>query len=414
MNSDKRPQRKTNSPPPPAKSDRDPLELAISEFTELKREGKSPTIDEFAGRYPALADEIRELFPLIENLERWKTDKEVECLKRSVPKEFNFEKLGDYKLVKELGRGGMGVVFEGLHPGTQRRVAIKLLPWRFAADMPVWKERLQREASTIAALKHPNIVQIYSFSEDQGYYYYVMQLIEGHCLDKLIPRLRHERTHSATSGRMPTSDSVVNWELNWNSWRAFAKIGDQVAQAIACAHRQKILHNDIKPSNLLIRSNGQVIVTDFGIGRLQKEELTEGDDHSVGTLRYMAPERWSGKSNTKSDIYSLGATLYELVTQTPIFDIRNRSSLRDAILKQTPISPKRHVADIPVPLEQIIMKSLAKNPEDRYESAIDMANDLRRFINRQPVQAAGKSLFQRATAWWKNRSNSNDQPGRSK
>ena len=407
MNPDKRPRRQTTeSPTQSDQSHRDPLELAVSEFTELKRLGKSPSIEEFAGRYPSLAGEIRELFPLIENLERWKNEKEVECLRRSVPKEFNFEKLGEYKLVKELGRGGMGVVFQAIHSVTQRPVAIKLLPWRFAADMPVWKERLQREASTIAALKHPNIVQIYSFSEDQGYYYYVMQLIEGACLDKVIPQLKHERTQSPTIRPFATSNPLPKLDLTWDSWRAFAKIGDQVAQAMACAHRQKILHNDIKPSNLIFRSNGQVIVTDFGIGRLQKEDLSEGDDHSVGTLRYMAPERWNGKSNTESDVYSLGATLYELVTQTPIFDIRKKSSLRDAVLKQAPIAPRRHVPEIPAPLEQIILKSLEKNPKDRYESAIAMANDLRRFINRQPVQATGKNLFQRATAWWKDRPNS--------
>lgn len=404
MSSDKRSiQKKSEPPAQPGNSNRDPLEVAISEYTELKRLGQSPSIDEFASRYPALATEIQELFPLIENLERWKNNKEVECLRRNVPKEFPFDQLGDYKLVKELGRGGMGVVFEGFHQVSHHRVAIKLLPWRFAADMPVWKSRLQREASTIAALKHPNIVQIYSFAEDQGYYYYVMQLIEGECLDKIIGQLRRERTHSPTIRRFPTEDSVAKTELTWDSWRGFAKVADQVAQAISCAHRHEVLHNDIKPSNLIVRSNGQVILTDFGIGRPRESDV-EDDDHSVGTLRYMAPERWQGSSTPRSDIYSLGVTLYELATQTPIFDVRQRSQLRDAVLKNDPIPPSRHVPDIPPPLERIIMKSIAKDPRDRYESAIEMANDLRRFINRQPVKAKGKNLFQRAIAWWSKRS----------
>ena len=380
-------------------SARDPLEIALTDFTEAQRQGLNPSNEEFAKRYPALADQIRELFPLVDNLERWKTDKEVECLRRNVPREFSFDRLGEYQLARELGRGGMGVVFEAVHSVSGRHVAIKLLPWRYAADMPVWKERLQREASTIAALKHPNIVQIYSFSEDQGYYYYVMQLIDGESLDHVISRLKRDRNRrrpsKATLRPVDSKDPV----LSFDSWKGFARLGNQVAQALACAHKRGILHNDIKPSNLLVRSNGQVIVTDFGIGRLPDSELSEGDDHSVGTLRYMAPERWGGTTDQRGDVYSLGATLYELATQTPLFDVRKRSELIDAIQKQQPIMPRRLVADVPVPLERIILKSLARDPNDRYATAIEMADDLRRFINRQPIQATERGLFHKATSW---------------
>jgi serine/threonine protein kinase len=379
---------------------RDPLELAISEFTEEKRLGKSPTIDDFALRFPALADQIRELFPLIDNLERWKSDKEVECLKRNVPKEFSFDRLGEYQLIRELGRGGMGVVFEAVHVTSQRSVAIKLLPWRYAADMPVWKERLQREASTIAALKHPNIVPIYSFSEDQGYYYYVMQLVDGVGLDKIIQQLHRQWRRRRLSPSEIAAQQASTHSLAYDSWRGFAKIGEQVAVALYYAHKQGVSHNDIKPSNLLVRSNGQVIVTDFGVGQLENSELSEADDRAVGTLRYMAPERWDGKLGPRGDIYALGVTLYELSTQTPVFGDQNRAQLIDHILHHEPQNPRQLNSDFPAPLERIILKAMSKSPENRYSSAHAFARDLRRFINRQPVHAEKQSLLQKAGDWW--------------
>ena len=221
-------------------------------------------------------------------------------MRRNIPTEFSLKKLGDYELIRELGRGGMGVVFQAVHTTSQRSVAIKLLPWRFAADMSVWKDRLQREASTIAALKHPNIVPIYSFSQDQGYSYYVMQLIDGVSLDKMIEQLKLQRRRVEKKKRRVAEPNDVS--LMFDSWRGFAGIGEQVAAALAYAHEQGVCHNDIKPSNLLIRPNRQVIVTDFGIGRLNTDDRSDWNDREVGTLKYMAPERLSSPGTTRSDI----------------------------------------------------------------------------------------------------------------
>jgi len=383
-------------------SARDPLELALTEFVDQIRLGKTPSIDEFAERYPTWAGQIRELFPLVGNLERLKTEKEIECLRRNVPKQFSLDRLGDYQLVRELGRGGMGVVFQAFHVTSHRAVAIKLLPWRFAADMPVWKDRLQREAATIAALQHPNIVQIYSFSEDQGYYYYVMQLVEGVGLDKIIQDLKQQRGKRRSSRKPHSEVAASEAPLTHDAWKGFARIGEQVALALACAHEHKVLHNDIKPSNLLMRSNGQVIVTDFGIGQPQPGVLSDADDRAVGTLRYMAPERLTGIGDPTSDVYSLGVTLYELTTQTPIFDVQKRSRLNAAILHQQPRKPRQLIPDFPSPLERIILKAMAKASVDRYSSARALAEDLRRFINRQPpIHAAEPGILNRATAWCK-------------
>lgn len=382
-----------------SQTERDPLEIALSDLMLAIRSGQTPDIEEFARRNPQQADQIRDLFPLVGNLERWKYDKEIECLRRNVPKEFSFDRLGEYHLIKELGRGGMGVVFQAVNTGTQQPVAIKLLPWRFAADMGIWKDRLRREAATIAALKHPHIVQIFSFSEHQGYPYYAMQLVDGVSLDKIIRQLRKQRRRRHSSQRFRRLPAISVVSLTCDAWRGFAKIAEQVALALAYAHDHQILHNDMKPSNLLVRSNGQVIVTDFGIGRLQPGEPASSDDHTIGTLRYMAPERLNGAGDARSDVYSLGATLYELATQVPAFEVQERLKLIEAILHQPPPRPVRRHSDIPAPLEKIILNAMAKSPADRYQSARDMANDLRRFINRQPIKAAEQRIWKRAIAW---------------
>jgi len=389
------PQLESNRP----ESERDPLELALSDYMQAIRFGQAPDIEDIARKMPHLADQIRDLFPLVGNLERWRSDKEIECLRRNVPKEFPFDKLGDYRLVRELGRGGMGVVFEAVHIASQQSVAIKLLPWRFAADMAIWKDRLRREAATIAALRHPHIVQIFSFSEDQGYPYYAMQLVDGVSLDKIIRQLRKQRRRRRSNQRFRPVTAISVVSLTCDAWRGFARIGEQVALALAYAHEHQILHNDMKPSNLLVRSNGQVIVTDFGIGRLQAGEPPVSDDHAIGTLRYMAPERLNGGGDARSDIYSLGVTLYELATQVPAFEIQERSKLIQSILHLQPLRPAHRHAEIPAPLERIILKAMAKSIEDRYQSARDLAEDLRRFINRQPIKAAEQRIWQRAIAW---------------
>ncbi len=393
---------------------REPLEVLVSRFADAVRRGENPSVEEFASRYHEWADQIRELLPLIETLESWKSNKEVECLRRSVPEEFPVHRVGDYQFVRELGRGGMGIVFEAVQEGSGRRVAVKLLPWRFAADMTQWKERFHREATTIARLIHRNIVQVYAFGTHEGYCYYVMQLIEGVSLDWIIRRLRETNDvvyvdEIRRSGRedqedrreaRPPGPPQPLCRLGREAWDAFANIGVQVALALGHAHEKGVLHNDVKPANLLLEQTGHVIVTDFGIGRRVDGDLPRDDEHTTGTLRYMAPERLLGHCDARSDIYSLGATLYELVAQTPAFEANERSQLVDHILKSRPTPLREIVPNLPGPLETIILNAMAAEPRERYPTAQALATDLLRFLHGLPVCSTRPGLWRRNWRAW--------------
>jgi serine/threonine protein kinase len=392
---------------------REPLEVLVSRFADAVRRGENPSIDDYAARYRDWADQIRELFPLIQTLERWKSDKEVECLRRSVPEDFPVRRVGQYQFVRELGRGGMGIVFEAVQEGSGRRLAVKLLPWRFAADMTQWKERFHREATTIARLRHPNIVQVYAFGTHEGYCYYVMQLVEGVSLDWIIRRLRETADlvyvdEIRRAGREDRQGSRVahglhdgrsSGGLRRDSWIDFAHIGVQVALALAHAHENGVLHNDVKPANLLLERTGHVIVTDFGIGRRTTRDLSHADEHPTGTLRYMAPERLQGRCDARSDVYALGATLFELATQQPAFEAGDRRQLMEHIARASVLPIREIVPEIPRPLETIILNAMAADPHERYPSAQAMATDLLRYINGLAVRSTRPGIVRRALRW---------------
>lgn len=390
---------------------RDSLEVAVSRFMDECRTGRTPIVADFARQYPKLEAELRELLPLIESLEQWGVDQEIASVRSNFPDDFRGREFGDYRIVREIGRGGMGIVFEAMHSQTSRPVAIKLLPLRFVTDLARRKEHLRREATTIAKLRHRNIVPVYSFGSQQGYYYYVMQLVEGASLDVVIRRLRESSEIIHGESLIPTGHSAERpadapvdlkpFHLARDSWKAFAQIGLQVAHALAYAHQHGVLHNDIKPANLLLDRWGRVVVTDFGVG--WGLDLSDGSERGTGTLRYMAPERFLGQCDERSDVYSLGATLYELLTQSPVYPTTDRRQLIEHVL-QTPPRPLTQVNPrIPVALDLIVHKALAKQPEDRFGSANELGAELLRFINDRPILTRAPSLLMRLRKWWHSR-----------
>ena len=373
------------------------IEVLASEYAEKARQGKNPTLDSYIERYPEMADEIRQLFPMVAVLEQWKSDRESEVLRAQLPDQFKLKQLGDCRIVREIGRGGMGVVFEAVEGSIERHVAVKLLPWRISM-VPHRQERFEREAQTIARLRHANIVPIFRFGRHDDYAYYVMQYVEsvnlGHIIGALSERqqvspaqeIRNE-TGSAAEPTDQPSGHPARKGLKHDSWKAFARIGLQVAQALRHAHRKGVLHNDVKPGNLLIDAAGKVFVTDFGLAEPLNPESSEVDESVNGTLRYMAPERFQGICDETSDIYSLGITLFELVTQQSAFDTESRVDLINAITQGEIRQPAELSREIPADLTAVISKAVSQKPDDRYQSAGEFASDLLRYINNERVVA---------------------------
>lgn len=371
------------------------IEVLASEYADKARMGQNPSIDAYIERYPEMADQIRELFPMVAALEQWKSDRENEVLRAQLPDQFKLKQLGDCRIVREIGRGGMGVVFEAVEGSIERRVAVKLLPWRISM-VPHRQERFEREAQTIAKLRHANIVPIFRFGRHEDYAYYVMQYVEsvnlGHIISALSERrqvspaqeIRDEIGDSASDDLPATSERKG---LKHDSWKAFARIGLQVAQALRHAHRQGVLHNDVKPGNLLIDAAGKVFVTDFGLAEPLNPDSSEVDEAVNGTLRYMAPERFQGICDETSDVYSLGITLFELVTQQSAFDTDSRVGLINAIVAGEVRQANQLSGEVPADLASVIAKAISHEPDHRYQSTGELASDLLRFINEERVAA---------------------------
>ncbi|MDP7287407.1 MAG: protein kinase [Phycisphaerae bacterium] len=377
--------------------DRDPLEILADEFVSSQRRGESPSMDDYIAMYPDLADQIRELFPTIEAMERLKarSERSADGLASLGPNKL--ERLGEFKIIREVGRGGMGIVFEAMQESLGRSVALKVLP-RQALLEQRHLARFNREAKIASRLHHTNIVQVYGVGQDDGFHYYVMQYVRGVGLDKVFNRLQDhddapcdELLGSIVSrAGQPGSDAY---------WRFVADTGNQAASAIAYAHDQGTLHRDVKPSNLLLDDEGIVWVTDFGLARATHTPKITQDGDLTGTLRYLAPERLDGKSDERGDIYGLGLTLYELATRHAAYEESDRSSLIARISKQAPARPRSIDPSIPRDLETIILKAISPDPRHRYQTAADMGRDLELFLDDRPVLARRIGPLERLWRW---------------
>jgi len=323
--------------------------------------------------------------------------------------------LGDYRLLRELGRGGMGIVYEAEQISLRRRVALKVLPQAALLDERLLR-RFRHEAEAVANLRHPHIVPVYNVGAERGINYFTMQLIEGGTVAQVIAERRTRRMgDDAPSSRSaprpvqsPAPSTIANAESTLTSltgreyYRAVARLGIAVAEALDCAHQQGVIHRDIKPSNLLLDKDGHVWVTDFGLALTQNNVSLTTTGGLVGTLAYMSPEQASGNRaavDQRSDVYGLGMTLYELVALRTAFVAEDRQGLLRQILEEEPPSPHRFDKRVPTDLETILLSAIAKNPADRYASARDLADDLRRFVELQPIQRKRIGRWGRFTRW---------------
>lgn len=312
--------------------------------------------------------------------------------------------LDDYEIIREIGRGGMGIVYEAQQLSLARTVALKVLPFGLFHN-PNALQRFQLEAKSAARLHHSNIVPIYDVGCDREQCYYAMQYIEGQTLANVLTGLK------AVSDGMPhDSDLSDTMKMGLSSTTSVRKpfycnvaaIFQCVADALHYAHENGMVHRDIKPANLMLDLNGTVWVTDFGLVKTEESDLTETGD-VVGTLRYMSPERFSGLCDRRSDVYSLGMTLYELLSQQPAFANTERLPLIEAIRSDSPESLRKIDRQIPRDLETIVEKAIEKDPRRRYSTAGEMADDLGRFISGQPIQARRVGNTEKLWLWAKKR-----------
>jgi serine/threonine protein kinase len=332
------------------------------EFVSRLQRGEDPTIEEYVATHPDLTDVLRKVLPLVKA-----SQSRAAVSAPPMP-----GRLGEFLIVREIGRGGMAVVYESVQEPLGRRVALKVL----RAVVPLHAcslERFRREAQAAARLHHTHIVPVFGTGTADGFHYIAMQLIEG---------------ESLAVANVPDRQKV-------------ARIGLQAAEALAHAHAHGVLHRDVKPSNLLLDRAGDVWVTDFGLAKLADgDELTASRDF-LGTLRYASPERLNGVADERSDVYGLGITMYELLAGRPAFAAEGRDQLVRQIAEHEPPRPSRFISNLPRDLETVVLKAMAKEPAHRYASAGELAEDLRRFLDGRPVTARRLSPIGHLSRWAK-------------
>jgi WD40 repeat protein len=458
-----------------------PVDRLAEEFAARHRRGEHPDLAEYTDRFPQYADAIRDLFPALVLIERVKPDggdQTGTLCGGAASVGTRPDRLGDFLILSEVGRGGMGVVYVAEQESLGRHVALKVLSRR-ALHEEKDLERFRREARAAARLHHTNIVPVFEVGQEGDVCYYAMQYIPGQGLDLVIDELRWLRDQSdraragpaasaprATEAPGPARDAVRAGQVGRAArslltgrfelhaldgstpapgpplgpaatvaaagpidgeaaagvapaepgtvavagpsfsavlpggaqlstaessrrqpyYRSVARIGQQVAGALAYAHDRGVVHRDIKPSNLLLDSAGVVWITDFGLAKAEEESLTNPGD-ILGTLRYMAPERFRGEADGRADVYSLGLTLYELLVLRPTFGSPDRMALIEQIKTEEPQRPRALDPRIPRDLETVIQKAIEKDPGRRYQAAADLAEDLRRYLADEPIRA---------------------------
>jgi len=435
---------------------------ALEEYSAALKAGQRPDRHEFQARYPEVAAALADCLEALEFVQaaapllQPDAGGQAAAASAAALEDYPGGPLGDYRIVREIGRGGMGVVYEAVQISLVRRVALKVLP--FAATLDAKQlQRFKNESLAAAHLHHQNIVPVYGVGCERGVHYYAMQFIDGQTLAAMIADLRRlagldpedragttaaagtlaaelasgrwqppqqgracsQATSSHTpllsgpepvgtprrvdataaptaTAPLPTDRSTVTSPAYF---RTAANLGVQAALALEHAHQLGVVHRDIKPANLLLDGRGNLWITDFGLAHCQSQAGLTMTGDLVGTLRYMSPEQALAQRvviDHRTDIYSLGATLYELLTLEPLFDGRDRQELLRQIAFLEPKPPRRLNKRVPAELETIVLKSLEKAPADRYATAQALADDLGRFLKDESILAKRPSPLQRA------------------
>lgn len=415
----------------------DRLNQVLLEYAEALEAGLNPDRAAWLENHPEFAAELKEFFANQDQLAQLASPLHASTMIRAasavrtgrvlgdmnpVAEASELGTLGDYRLIRELGRGGMGIVYEAEQISLNRRVALKVLPFAATFD-PKQLQRFRNEALAAAQLHHPNIVPVHAVGSERGVHYYAMQLIDGQSLAALIAELRAGTIDglpapvSARTAKTPSQTTaaatapaatLATMSVSRPSiqrrefFRSTAKLFVKAAEALDYAHQVGVMHRDIKPANLLLDDRGDLWITDFGLALFQGGSGLTLTGEMLGTLRYMSPEQTLGKRalvDHRTDIYSLGITLYELLTLRPAMTGEDHQELMHQIASEEPRPPRLLNPAIPVELETIVLKAIGKAAAERYATAQELADDLRRFLEDKPILARRPTLLDRTRKW---------------
>ncbi|HHI67808.1 MAG TPA: serine/threonine protein kinase, partial [Planctomycetes bacterium] len=366
------------------------LQEALEVFGRWKEEGGEESAADLLDRYPHLREYLE---PLLED------EEEAE----EAP-----GRMGDFEILGELGRGGMGVVYEARQISLDRKVALKVLSLGPASN-PASLARFRREARMAASLDHPGLVKILSFGNEGGTFFLAMELIEGASLAEILEEASRKGLSpldGKTVGEIVASLCGVE-PVEAPPWKGgyvecVLELVRQVAEALDHAHRAGIVHRDVKPSNILVRPDGKAVLTDFGLARERGNPTMTMTGDFVGTPYYVSPEQAKGgEVDGRTDVFSLGATLYELLTLKKPFAGESTHQVLGRILGKEPPDPHKINPGLHPDLSAVVLKALEKDPSRRYPAAGAFAADIQAFLEYRPVSARRPTLASKAKKWVK-------------
>lgn len=351
-----------------------PEDAAFDAFVEAMARGESPRVDDWVTRF---GDPTGELRRRLEALTWMTSNGSAATPSDDAPP---FERLGDFRLIRRIGEGGMGVVWLAQQESLKRPVALKLIRAERTGSADV-ERRFEREAQSVARLRHPNIVQVHASGEERGVRYLAMEFVDGRALDDVV-------REAIAEGKRLDVPRVLGWIA-------------PIARALAAAHAEGIVHRDVKPSNIVVRTDDTAMLTDFGLARDIDATVATRSAGFMGTPSYAAPEQIDariGPIDARTDVYALGATLYELVTGVVPFSGGTTEQVLHGIVSATLIAPRRRNKALSRDLETVILKAMERDPRRRYADAAAFAADLEALLALRPIAARPPSLARRAVA----------------
>ena len=366
--------------------------------------GDAGALDKLCDEHPDLGDELRKRVHALGKLNLLPADAAAQAFP---------ERLGEYRLVRQLGGGGMGVVYEAVQESLGRTVALKLIRPEhlyFARS----RERFRRETEAVARLAHPGIVAIHTVGEERGTPYFAMEMIHGATLGQVLEHLSGAQPESlighdllaavqAASARFTDDAQEETPELFEGAWwQVIARVVLQVAEAVAHAHARGVLHRDIKPSNVSVTPAGRVVLLDFGLAGVEQDARLTVSGSALGSVLYMAPEQVLGRNNeidARTDVYSLAVTLFELLALEPPFSASDAQQARASILEGQHPQLRELNREVPRDLELVCLKGMDRDRARRYAAMEAFAQDLRNVLRGRPVVARPPSAAYRARRW---------------